>query len=206
MPNVARKLRSDKTRKCSSCGKTKSLKEFSIDRSRKGGYSYTCKECQAAHVKEYYAQNKEKSKATRKAYREGNPVPRKRALADKYYTEIAFHENRRARLSGVPGTFTGQEFQALCEAFEYRCARCGAGNVEDPPTADHVVPTSLGGENVIGNIQPLCLSCNSKKGARTVDYRRWNPGDVDPLDACTDSAASEEGYPHNGHAAVQEMS
>lgn len=39
------------------------------------------------------------------------------------------------------------------------------------PPKDHVVPVLFGGSNDISNIQPLCRSCNSSKGASTVDYR-----------------------------------
>ena len=38
-------------------------------------------------------------------------------------------------------------------------------------TVDHIVPVSLGGKNTIDNLQPLCLTCNSKKHNKIIDYR-----------------------------------
>ena len=49
------------------------------------------------------------------------------------------------------------------------CLRCGAKDVLLTP--DHVVPLSLGGSNLISNMQPLCGRCNSWKNVKVVDYR-----------------------------------
>jgi len=79
---------------------------------------------------------------------------------------------RRARKTGNGGSFTEQEWQALCARFENRCLRCGE---HKPLTADHVLPLSRGGDSNITNIQPLCGPCNSSKGTRFIDYRGASP-------------------------------
>lgn len=50
-----------------------------------------------------------------------------------------------------------------------QCLCCGD---DDNITIDHVIPVSKGGENSIDNLQPLCRSCNSRKGTNKNDYRK----------------------------------
>jgi 5-methylcytosine-specific restriction endonuclease McrA len=45
--------------------------------------------------------------------------------------------------------------------------RCGECGTTDDLTLDHVHPWSLGGPDTPENLQTLCRSCNSRKGART---------------------------------------
>jgi len=74
----------------------------------------------------------------------------------------------RARKAEAEGTHTFTEFLVLCEAAEGRCLGCGK---EVPLTEDHIMPLALGGSDDISNIQPLCKSCNSRKGAKIVDFQ-----------------------------------
>ena len=80
-------------------------------------------------------------------------------------------QNRRARVAEVGGSFTPEQWKALKEGFNNRCAVCGE---EKKLTVDHIIPIfkwkewarenhpDYGG-NDIDNIQPLCISCNSRK-------------------------------------------
>ncbi len=53
--------------------------------------------------------------------------------------------------------------QLVFERDEYCCVFCGAvGDL----TLDHVFPWSLGGSDDEWNLQTLCRSCNSRKGAK----------------------------------------
>jgi 5-methylcytosine-specific restriction endonuclease McrA len=67
------------------------------------------------------------------------------------------------RRSAGPG-FTSEEWRALLERYEHRCAYCGvAGNLE----ADHRTPICRGGSNNIENILPACRRCNRTKFSMT---------------------------------------
>jgi 5-methylcytosine-specific restriction endonuclease McrA len=76
---------------------------------------------------------------------------------------------RRARKRQAPGKHTMKEWRDLCAKYGNRCLACGA--VPDKLSPDHVIPLSRGGSDDIKNIQPLCLPCNHRKHARTIDYR-----------------------------------
>jgi len=80
----------------------------------------------------------------------------------------ASKQKRRSRLTGAGGSFTAQEWKALCKKHHNKCLRCKRRR---KLTADHVIPVSKGGTSNIDNIQPLCGPCNSSKGAKCTDYR-----------------------------------
>lgn len=105
-----------------------------------------------------YYKNKARYLASDRRWRRNNPTAA-RAIIERY----------RARKLGAVGTYTAAEFDALCRQYDSLCACCGMGK---PLTVDHIVPLSCGGSNDISNIQPLCQSCNSSKGTKTIDYRQ----------------------------------
>jgi hypothetical protein len=57
---------------CNKCSTTKPLTEFHKNKSSLDGYTHVCKDCAIAKSRAWYAANKEKAAATRKAYREEN--------------------------------------------------------------------------------------------------------------------------------------
>lgn len=130
--------------------------------------SYACNPCFRADNR---AWNKTpKRSAYMLAYnREYNNSPRMRA----YF--LAKKHERAASIRGNGGAWTAAEFAELCAKYNHRCVCCGK---RQKMTADHVVPVVKGGPNIIGNLQPLCLSCNCSKGTRTIDYR------INPHPAC----------------------
>lgn len=61
-----------------------------------------------------------------------------------------------------------EEWGVLVEICGRACVRCGAtGQL----VRDHILPIYRGGDDGIGNIQPLCVSCNSSKGPDGTDHR-----------------------------------
>lgn len=49
----------------------------------------------------------------------------------------------------------------------YKCAYCGRSDL--PLTIDHVIPRARGGEETWENLVTACVSCNNKKGDRTLE-------------------------------------
>lgn len=80
-------------------------------------------------------------------------------------------DNRKARKYYNGGTYTSNEWEELKRKYDYRCLCCNKREPEIKLTFDHVVPISKGGVNTIENAQPLCLSCNSRKKDKHIDYR-----------------------------------
>jgi 5-methylcytosine-specific restriction endonuclease McrA len=119
-----------------------------------------------------YAANPEKVREADRAWRAANPE--KVREADRAWRAAnpekltARNHRRRARKKSVDGTFTAQEWIDLCNFYNNRCLCCGE---QDKLTVDHVIPIICDGQNTIDNIQPLCGSCNSRKGTKIIDYR-----------------------------------
>lgn len=69
-------------------------------------------------------------------------------------------------------TIASINWEALKAAHSYTCLCCHRKEPEITLTRDHVLAITKGGTDDIGNIQPLCLSCNAKKQTEFVDYRQ----------------------------------
>lgn len=134
---------------------------------QRGNRSYRCKPCQAfARLQQrkkwnakYGRNHREQITALNVAYQNT-----KRATDPQWreWEKTKYHK-RRALIEGNGGIHTTSEWLALVVANNNECANC---HEDRPLTRDHIVPLSRGGTNDISNIQPLCGSCNSSKGAK----------------------------------------
>jgi 5-methylcytosine-specific restriction endonuclease McrA len=159
-------------------------------------YREVNKERIAKRKAEYVKANQDKIKSKSKIYREANKqkfaeylkLPKRKETAkrwreknqDKLKENVRRYRERHPGITGVHsqnhlaraaangGSFTLEEWQALCELYGNRCLACGESK---PLTVDHVIPRFKGGTNDISNLQPLCRNCNSRKGTKTTDYR-----------------------------------
>ncbi|MER5638434.1 HNH endonuclease signature motif containing protein [Kitasatospora sp. NPDC002227] len=61
---------------------------------------------------------------------------------------------------------------AVRKAGEAQCANCGGFFLPSGVDIDHVVPLALGGEDVDGNVQPLCKGCHKTKTRKDFDHQR----------------------------------
>lgn len=83
----------------------------------------------------------------------------------------AKHVRRKATESlAGNGYWTWSDFMRMAARFDYRCAYCNTK--PDRLDADHVVALGKGGQNVLTNLLPACLMCNSDK--RDLTLTEWD--------------------------------
>lgn len=89
---------------------------------------------------------------------------------DDWYADALFlHDlDRQERTDRSKGVYIKEKIDAklrwqIFRRDGYECQKCGA--IEDL-TVDHVYPEWAGGGAFEGNLQTLCRSCNTRKGAK----------------------------------------
>jgi 5-methylcytosine-specific restriction endonuclease McrA len=144
---------------CKNCGST--------DRYANG----RCRPCHRKYNVEWRAKNLDKHAEHNRKWASKNAPKEKRIRASfgpNPKAARAKENNRRAKEMGAEGFYTSADWSAIVEAQGGRCLACGK---KSKLTVDHIVPLILGGTNWPNNLQGLCHSCNSRKGAKARDYR-----------------------------------
>lgn len=175
-----------KNKVCLSCDQVLDINRFNKRKSSKDGYRNQCKDCRKKQLNEwrsknpekyresnrrFYFKNTEKFAAWRKKNREENRG-REQARYHKYYQEHKDQaknrlNTRRSRIQNN-GAFLVLEKEIL-RLYRSKCVACGSN---ENITMDHIIPIARGGTHGIGNLQPLCLSCNLSKSTKFMT--EWN--------------------------------
>jgi 5-methylcytosine-specific restriction endonuclease McrA len=177
-------------KQCSKCQKIKSLDDFYNHQTNADRKSNSCKKCSLAHARARYQKNLEsqRERSRIKAAKERAQFPEKvrkrnrenmnyhfslnpekfraRSAAWKKANPERVNDWNRSRLSRKKNNqtfFVSEKF--LCRLYKSECAHCGS---KENITQDHVIPIARGGSHSEGNLQPLCLSCNSSKKDKTM--------------------------------------
>lgn len=184
---------------CSICKETKPLSQFYKRTANKlDGKQPQCKECTKAYAdldavqqrgrERRRARTDEECKRLLVYWREWHSTDEHRKHAAEYNQkwraenpeyQRKWHEKnpekyriyasaRRTKIRDNGGSLTVHEWETLRQRYDNKCLCCGK---KKSLTIDHIIPVSCGGTSDISNIQPLCQSCNSTKGTKTIDYR-----------------------------------
>jgi len=146
---IAKCLHGRERSKCKECGGSQICEH--------GRVRSTCKECGGSQICEHGRRRSIcKECNTPERYKKTNAQRR------------AAEHKRMAHIYYNGGSGTAAEFTAMCAQYDHRCACCGKKCKS--LHADHILAASKGGKTIIGNLQPLCLSCNTSKKAKTGAY------------------------------------
>lgn len=187
----------DNMKNCTKCGQDKPLDDFHNDKSKKDGKRPNCKLChntqimdayrvdpsvRLARAKDYYEKHHDEIRAkanaspatleaTRKRRRENPDKVREaaRRWADKNKDKVReWHKVQMSRRRAQSGCHSVPEWRALLKQCNHKCVGCGCQ--PDMLERDHIIPVSQGGSDNISNIQPLCGTCNKRKGVQTINF------------------------------------
>lgn len=84
---------------------------------------------------------------------------------------------QRLAVARSKGKHTAREWVELCQEFAFKCVKCGSS---ERIVKDHIVPIYQGGSDGIDNLQPLCVSCNCRKGPDTTNWVNFRREEKEP--------------------------
>ena len=155
---------------CSKCGESKPLEAYPKRKEMRDGHRAECKACRNAYSDKWRSVNKQRQANTHREWKAKNPG--RMAAIHKMWREsnpnkrVASNHRYRARLSSNSVNMVSAKEIADISALP--CYACGT---HGPSQVDHIIPLIRGGAHSIGNLIPLCGSCNQSK--RDLLYIEW---------------------------------
>ena len=105
----------------------------------------------------------------REKNRQGQIKRYARQIPNYQYEDKGRQHRRERRVLANGGLHSLGEWETLKAQYNWTCLSCKRSEPEIKLTKDHIIPILKGGSNNIENIQPLCRSCNTKKGTKIVN-------------------------------------
>lgn len=164
------------TKTCLDCGFDKPLDDYGKNSNNKDGKQSRCRACYNIKQRKYWNDNREKMNRLQNDWRKRNPEKRKAQhlryneahREERVATARKWGKENPERRAQIKGSYRARKRSEALHVLprEIRrlkaspCAVCGS---QGPVDIDHVIPLAKGGRHSIGNLQPLCHSCNCSK-------------------------------------------
>ena len=143
---------------CSKCGESKPLEAYAPDKRNTDGCNTHCRVCH----KEYYKANREKIKEKSRIWVLNNPEKRA-VISARHSKNNRPSKNRDVQKYRALKASNGSSLVTSTETSIIVAQPCTACGKVGPSEVDHIIPIARGGSHTIGNLMPLCRSCNASK-------------------------------------------
>ena len=181
---------------CSKCGESKPLEDYHVRKDSKDGRVGQCRSCvkvksdtwyqankdrHLTNSKQNYKENKKRKAVTGAIWQKANKESRAASSAayrirhpDRAHAwarENPEKHNEKRRKYRARKVNNGVKLVIDTEIATIAAMSCTACGIAGPSEVDHIIPLARGGSHTIGNLMPLCKSCNSSK--RDLLYIEW---------------------------------
>ena len=181
-------INDDPMKQCSRCKGCKPLSAFVVDPHRKDGHRGTCLVCYALMSRNWREKNPEKARASRqkflathkeqlRTYETQRWSTHRETMAERNRRWRQSHplqraENEARRRAKLKGCDTDKvDYAAILERDGWNCYLCDEHVTHETLSFDHVVPIKQGGLHTADNIKVTHRSCNSRKGAKALNFQ-----------------------------------
>ena len=152
-------------KRCSSCAEVKHIDGFRRSSATKDGLQNYCRSCHNEANARWRERNREKHLRSLRSWHENNrdhsrEMNRVWQRNNRQRKRVIDQKRRASTAANGKFIITPREVKRL---YSQPCSACGSN---ENITLDHIVPLSRGGRHSVGNLQPLCKSCNSSKKDR----------------------------------------